>query len=61
MQTREPKKYVSNIATSSGMVISPEILTDCFSNMGTINNVRLSFNSDSLILTYKNKDRGILS
>lgn len=32
MQAREPKKYVSKIATSSGMVMSPEILTNCLSN-----------------------------
>lgn len=34
MQTREPKKYVSKVATSSGIVMSSEILADCFSNMG---------------------------
>ncbi|XP_011705988.1 PREDICTED: uncharacterized protein LOC105461201 isoform X2 [Wasmannia auropunctata] len=40
MQTREPKKYVSKITTSSGMVMSPEILTDCLSNMSRSNNVK---------------------
>ncbi|XP_018339301.1 PREDICTED: uncharacterized protein LOC108746813 isoform X2 [Trachymyrmex septentrionalis] len=39
MQTQEPKKYISKITTSSGMVMSPEILTNCLSNMGK-NNMR---------------------
>ncbi|XP_018308699.1 uncharacterized protein [Mycetomoellerius zeteki] len=39
MQTQEPKKYVSKITTSSGMIMSPEILTNCLSNMGK-NNTR---------------------
>lgn len=46
MQTQEPKKYVSKITTSSGMIMSPEILTNCLSNMGKNNTraVRKSFN-----------------
>ncbi|XP_011864766.1 PREDICTED: uncharacterized protein LOC105560338 [Vollenhovia emeryi] len=39
MQTGEPKKNVSKVATSSGMVMSPEILTACLSNMGRNNNI----------------------
>ncbi|XP_025073382.1 uncharacterized protein LOC105424285 [Pogonomyrmex barbatus] len=39
VQSKVPKKYVSN-ATSSGMVITPEILSDCFSNIGRNNNIR---------------------
>ncbi|XP_071646943.1 uncharacterized protein [Temnothorax longispinosus] len=42
MQTREPKKYVSKNATSSSMVMSPEMLTDCLSNMGRNNNIRVN-------------------
>lgn len=40
MQTREPKKHVSKIATSSGIIMSSEILTDCFTNTGRNNNIR---------------------
>ncbi|KYM96591.1 Kelch-like protein 26 [Cyphomyrmex costatus] len=36
-QTREPKKYVSNITTSSGIVMSSEILTKCLGNIGKSN------------------------
>jgi len=39
-QTKDPKKYVSKLSTSSGMVMSPEILTDCLSNMGRNNNIK---------------------
>jgi len=39
MQTQEPKKYISKITTSSGIVMSPEILTNCLSNIGK-NNMR---------------------
>ncbi|EFN83269.1 Kelch-like protein 26 [Harpegnathos saltator] len=39
-QGRGSKKYISRVATSSGTLISPEILTECLSNMGRNNNVR---------------------
>ncbi|XP_050456430.1 uncharacterized protein LOC126854072 isoform X2 [Cataglyphis hispanica] len=39
-QIRTPKKCVSKVATSSGIMIPPEILTECFSNMGRSNNIR---------------------
>ncbi|XP_039306352.1 uncharacterized protein LOC105197109 isoform X2 [Solenopsis invicta] len=39
MQTREPRKYESKTA-SSRMVMSPEILTNCLSNMGRNNNIK---------------------
>jgi len=39
-QTKDPKNYVTKLSTSSGMVMSPEILTDCLSNMGRNNNIR---------------------
>ncbi|XP_026826019.1 uncharacterized protein LOC105284947 isoform X2 [Ooceraea biroi] len=35
-----PKRYVSKVATSPGMVIPPEILTECLSSMGRSNNIR---------------------
>ncbi|XP_067210524.1 uncharacterized protein [Linepithema humile] len=40
MQSRAPKKYVSKVATPSGMMIPPEILTECLSNMSRSNNIR---------------------
>ncbi|XP_036143984.1 uncharacterized protein LOC105831862 isoform X2 [Monomorium pharaonis] len=39
-QTKESKKYVSKVTTSSGMIMSPEILTDCLSKMSRNNNIR---------------------
>ncbi|XP_029169639.1 LOW QUALITY PROTEIN: uncharacterized protein LOC114939506 [Nylanderia fulva] len=39
-QIKTPKKYVSKVSTSSGIVISPEVLTECFNNMGRNNNIR---------------------
>lgn len=56
MQTREPKRYISKIATSSGIVMSSEILTDCLSNMGRNNNIRAVSKLNSLILSYKTKN-----
>ncbi|CAL1681888.1 unnamed protein product [Lasius platythorax] len=38
-QIKTPKKYVPKVSTSSGIVIPPEILTECFSNMGRSNNI----------------------
>ncbi|XP_072764148.1 uncharacterized protein [Anoplolepis gracilipes] len=39
-QIRTPKKYAPKVATSSGIMIPPEILTECFNNMGRNNNIR---------------------
>jgi len=39
-QTKDPKKCVSKLSTSSDMVMSPEILTNCLSNMSRNNNTR---------------------
>ncbi|KAM0731128.1 Kelch-like protein 26 [Formica fusca] len=41
-QIRAPKKCVPKVATSSGIMIPPEILTECFSNMGRSNNIRVN-------------------
>lgn len=51
MQTREPKKHVSKVATSSSIMMSPEILADCLSNMGRNNSIRAvsKLQYDSLI------------
>ncbi|XP_014485723.1 PREDICTED: uncharacterized protein LOC106750129 [Dinoponera quadriceps] len=37
---RESRKYTSRVATSSGVLLPPEILTECLSNMGRNNNAR---------------------
>ncbi|XP_032676022.1 uncharacterized protein LOC116846387 isoform X1 [Odontomachus brunneus] len=39
-QSRGPRKYTTKVATSSGILIPPEILTECLSNMGRNNNMR---------------------
>lgn len=40
-QNKVPKRYASKVATSSGIVIPPEILTECLSNMGRSENIRM--------------------